>query len=339
MLNVLNDTYFTEHYSSGFVDTNISLPTELVDDIKKHYLSKAVGHNDFPKFFVKNEHQAYLEGPILGFLLNTFPTFGKNMVKKFYDKAYQKAVYCDQTYIERVLNFLLANNFQHLFKTRYMIAGYDMYLRNDHRSPAAGIHTDLPNFHHFYETENDMSLYIPLVDLDETNGGRITVLPEDKLKVPGNILLKLLREHFATKTDCLDENGYIDPEKISAESMSAFIKSAAHQNLMTLYKNLISIAKKQYANAFQTVQETKGKVLLFNNKNFHAAESWKNQSYDREVYVIRMFPIYDANIKLKRTLHDKLINNFLVDTVTGQVHRFDHQVDLNQIPADNKLKL
>jgi hypothetical protein len=239
------------------------------------------------------------------------------MVKKFYDKAYQKAVYCDQTYIERVLNYLLANNFQHLFKTRYMIAGYDMYLRNDHRSPAAGIHTDLPNFHHFYETENDMSLYIPLVDLDEKNGGRITVLPEDKLKVPGNILLKLLREHFAMKTDCLDENGYIDPEKISAKSMSAFIKSAAHQNLMGLYKNLINIAKKQYANAFQTAQETKGKVLLFNNKNFHAAEPWKNQSFDREVYVIRMFPIYDANIKLKRTLHDKLINNFLVDTVTG----------------------
>jgi hypothetical protein len=82
-----------------------------------------------------------------------------------------------------------------------------------------------------------------------------------------------------------------------------------------------------------------GKVLLFNNKNFHAAEPWKNQSFDREVYVIRMFPIYDANIKLKRTLHDKLINNFLVDTVTGQVHRFEHQIDLNLIPAVDKLKL
>src|SRR5688500_9796878 len=172
MLNILKENYFKEHYSTGFVETDISLSDELVHEIKQHYLNKAEGHNDFPKFFVRNEHQAYMEGKALGVVLNTFPKFAKKMVKQFYDKPYKKAVYCEQAFVKQVLNYLLKNDFQRFFKTRYMIASYDMYLRNDHLCPAAGIHFDLPNFHHFYETENDLSIYIPLVDLDDDNGGR-----------------------------------------------------------------------------------------------------------------------------------------------------------------------
>lgn len=339
MLDILQDRYFHEHYSSGFVKTDISLPDDLVNVIKQHYLSKAKGHNDFPKFFVKNEHQAYLEGRALGFLLNTFPGIAKKMVKALYDKSYNKAVYCEQACIESVLAYLLKNDFQRFFKTRYIVVSYDMYLRNSHKSPAAGIHTDLPNFHHFYETENDLSLYIPLVDLDDENGGRITVLPESNLKVPGNVLLKLLTEYFGSNPNCIDEDGYIDPDKISAPALAAFIKSKPHQDLMTTYKGVIGLAKKQYSNAFRKTNESKGTVLLFNNKNFHAAESWKNEDMDREVYVIRMVPIYDTKIRLKRNIHGALVNNILLDMELGTLHRYDHPVDVSQIPTEEKLAL
>jgi hypothetical protein len=339
MLNILKECYFNEHYSNGFVETDISLPDELVDEIRRHYLAKAAGHNDFPKFFVNNEHQAYIEGRALGIFFNAFPTTAKKLVKKFYDKAYSKAVYCEQIYIERVLTYLLENDFQRLFETRYIVASYDMYLRNSHQSPAAGIHSDLPNFHHFYETENDLSLYIPLVDLDPENGGRLAVLPESKLKVPGNVLLKLLYEHFSRDPECLDENGYIDPDKISPAAITAFVKSKPHQDLMTLYKGVIGLAKKQYAGDFRQTVETKGKVLLFSNKNFHAAERWKNEQADREIYVIRMFPIYDAKIRLKTRLHGTLVNNFLLDMKEGVVRRYAGPVDVTRIPDDEKLKL
>ena len=108
----------------------------------------------------------------IGIFFNAFPKTAKKMVKKFYDRAYNKAVYCEQAYIEKVLAQLLKKDFQKIFRTRYIVASYDMYLRNGHQSPAAGIHTDLPNSHHVYETENDLSLSIPLVDLDDENGGR-----------------------------------------------------------------------------------------------------------------------------------------------------------------------
>jgi hypothetical protein len=65
MFDVLKERYFHEHYNNGFVESGITLPDTLVDEIKQHYLAKNRGHNDFPKFFVNNEHQAYLEAVCL----------------------------------------------------------------------------------------------------------------------------------------------------------------------------------------------------------------------------------------------------------------------------------
>lgn len=339
MLDVLTDGHFQRHYASGFVESGLALPADLVEEIRAHYRTKATGHNDFPKFFVNNEHQAYVEGRLLGTLLNAFPGTGRKLVKKFYDRAYSKAVYCEQAFIRPVLEHLLDNGFQRLFKTRYLVAGYDMYLRNGHRSPAAGIHTDLPNFHHFYETENDLSLYIPLVDLDDTNGGRITVLPEAKLKVAGNVLLKLLYEHFSKDPACLDARGWIDPDRIAPQAVVAFARGKAHQELMSFYKGVIALAKHQYAADFRRTDERAGQVVIFSNKNFHAAEQWRNEALDREVYVIRMFPLYDARIRLKSRLHGTLVNNFLLDMHEGTVEVFDHPVDLAEIPEGALLRL
>lgn len=339
MINILKDNYFNEYYTTGFVATGISLADGLIEEIRDHYKKLAEGHIDFPKFFVNNEHQAYLEGRALGILFSLFPNIAKKMVKKLYDKSYKKAVFNEQVFIEKVCQHLLKNNFQKFFKTRFLLASYDMYLRSGYKYSAAGIHTDLPNFHHFYETENDLSLYIPLVDLNDDNGGRISVLPESKLKVPGNILLKLLERHFLKAGNNLDENGYMDPEKITAEDLEAFIKSKPHKALLEHYKNATALAKTHYLDDFEKPEESRGKVLLFNNKNFHAAESWKKEDRDREIYTIRLLPLYDTKIKLKTKLHGKLFNNFLIDMETGEIHSYDHAVDVSRIPQKDKLAL
>lgn len=339
MLDILKDQYFNEHYCKGFVETNISLPDELVDEIKDHYSAKVAPRNDFPKFFANNEHQAYLDDWKLGFLFTNFPAYAKKKVKELYDSVYDRAVYCDMSYIDRVIKYLFENDFSRFFKARYFVVTYDIYLRNNHRLPAAGIHTDLPNFHQFYETENDLTLYMPLVDLDDDNGGRLRVLPESKLKVPGNILLKLMYEYFSEKPEYLDENGYVDPDLIGPPDIASFVKSKPYQDLMNLYKGIITLARKQYADDFHPTVETKGKLVLFNNKNFHDVERWKNEQMDRQVYIIRMVPLYDAKINLKTLLHGTRINKCLLDMKTGEIHKFDQRVDITQIPDDYKLPL
>lgn len=337
MRAILNDPHYDDYYAKGFVETGITLPPAMVDDIKAHYATIATGRNDFPKFFKDNEHLAYYEGQALGVLFNAFPGVASKMVKRFYGRAYDKAVYCQQVAVERVLTHLLEQGFHRMFRTRYIVAGYDMYLRNTHQAPPAGIHSDLPNFHHVYETENDLSLYIPLVDLDDANGGRLSVLPEGKMKLPGNVLLRLLHDHFSRDPKYVDDDGYVDPDRIDAEGIASFAKSKPHQEMMAMYKGVIALTIKNYAKDHLRTDERKGRVLMFNNKNFHAAEQWRNKDYDREVYVIRMFPLYDVRIKLKRHLHGSLINNFLIDTHEGTVRRLDDRVNLAQIPREHLL--
>lgn len=339
MLGILQDDCFNQHYAHGFIETDIILSNDLIEEIRQYYQAKQFGHNDFYKFFKRNEHLAYMEGKIFGFLLNTFQKYAEKTVKNYYQSIYNKAVYCEQFFIEKVLLEILEKGLGKLIKSRYILASYDMYLCSNHMSPAAGIHTDFPNFHHFYETENDLSIYIPLVDLNEKNGGRLKVLPEMKLKVPGNVLLSMLYQYFSKNSNHLDQNGYVIPEKIKQSDLNSFIKSTQYKKLMLLYKNITEIAKTQYKNCFIYTNETRGKVLIFNNKNFHSAEKWKNESTIREIYVIRMFPIYDIQIKLKAYLHGKLFNNFLLDLKTNSVNYYNAPVDFSEIPKKHKLTL
>lgn len=339
MQDILKQGYFNEYYGRGFVETGMRLPGELTDAIRDHFENAVERRNDFPKFFVDNEHQAYLEGKALGVLFQLLPRLADRMVKKLYDRTYEKAVYADQAFIARVCENLLAQGLAKFFRTRYLVVGYDIFLGNDHGRSAAGIHTDLPNFHHFYETENDITLYIPLVDLDDENGGRIMVLPESKLKIPGNVLLRQLEHHFGADPRFLDADGYIDPERITAKDLAGFIRGKPYRQLLEHYRNVIALARRRYAGEFEKCEEGKGKVLLWNNKNFHAAEPWHNTRVRRAVYIIRLFPVYDTKIKLKSLLHGRPFNNHLIDTETGELHRQDKAIDLGRIPVQHKLRL
>lgn len=342
MQSILNTQYFNEYFTNGFIDTGVSLPDGLLEDMKNHYKNVAEVRNDYPQYFTKNEHQAYLEGKITGSLFSLLPGLANKMVTKLYSKSYNKAIHLEQTFIEKVCSHLLQQNCQRFFKTRFIVASYDIYLGNDHNHRSfIDIHSDIPNFHHFYETENDITVYIPLIDVNEDNGGRLAILPESKckLKVPGNVLLRLFEDAFLNIPAYLDENGYIDSDKIDAAAMKNFINGAPYKALMENYKISTNFIRDYYADKFIKNDWQAGQVVLFNNKTFHAAESWRNPDYNREIYMIRLLPIYDAKIQLKKTLHGSRFNKYLIDTQTGSIQLYQDSVDLSKIPQQEKLKL
>ncbi|MCK4707019.1 MAG: phytanoyl-CoA dioxygenase family protein [Gammaproteobacteria bacterium] len=342
MQSILNSKYFKEYFSNGYIDTGIVLSDELLEEMKNHYKNVADIRNDYPQYFTKNEHQAYLEGKITGFLFALFPKLASKMVTKLYSKSYNKAIHLEQVFIEKVCSQLLQHNFQGFFKTRFIVASYDIYLGNDnnHRS-FTDIHSDIPNFHHFYETENDLTVYIPLIDVNEENGGRLAILPESacKLKIPGNVLLKLFEDAFLNNPDYLDENGTIDSDKIDDKAMNKFIKSKPYKELMGNYKVSTQFIRDYYADSFIKNNWQAGQVVLFNNKTFHAAESWHNPDYNREIYMLRLLPVYDCKIQLKKTLHGSQFNQYLFDMQNGSIQYFENGVDLSKIPQQEKLKL
>ncbi|MCK9637928.1 MAG: phytanoyl-CoA dioxygenase family protein [Methylobacter tundripaludum] len=342
MQSILNTQYFNEYFTNGFIDTGVSLPDGLLEDMKNHYKNVAEVRNDYPQYFTKNEHQAYLEGKITGSLFSLLPGLANKMVTKLYSKSYNKAIHLEQTFIEKVCSHLLQQNCQRFFKTRFIVASYDIYLGNDHNHRSfIDIHSDIPNFHHFYETENDITVYIPLIDVNEDNGGRLAILPESKckLKVPGNVLLRLFEDAFLNIPAYLDENGYIDSDKIDATAMKNFINGAPYKALMENYKISTNFVRDYYADKFIKNDWQAGQVVLFNNKTFHAAETWRNPDYNREIYMIRLLPIYDAKIQLKKTLHGSQFNKYLIDTQTGSIQLYQDSVDLSKIPQQEKLKL
>lgn len=342
MQSILNTQYFNEYFTNGFIDTGVSLPDGLLEDMKNHYKNVAEVRNDYPQYFTKNEHQAYLEGKITGSLFSLLPGLANKMVTKLYSKSYNKAIHLEQTFIEKVCSHLLQQNCQRFFKTRFIVASYDIYLGNDHNHRSfIDIHSDIPNFHHFYETENDITVYIPLIDVNEDNGGRLAILPESKckLKVPGNVLLRLFEDAFLNIPAYLDENGYIDSDKIDAAAMKNFINGAPYKALMENYKISTNFIRDYYADKFIKNDWQAGQVVLFNNKTFHAAETWRNPDYNREIYMIRLLPIYDAKIQLKKTLHGSRFNKYLIDTQTGSIQLYQDSVDLSKIPQQEKLKL
>ena len=342
MQSILNTQYFNEYFTNGFIDTGVSLPDGLLEDMKNHYKNVAEVRNDYPQYFTKNEHQAYLEGKITGSLFSLLPGLANKMVTKLYSKSYNKAIHLEQTFIEKVCSHLLQQNCQRFFKTRFIVASYDIYLGNDHNHRSfIDIHSDIPNFHHFYETENDITVYIPLIDVNEDNGGRLAILPESKckLKVPGNVLLRLFEDAFLNIPAYLDENGYIDSDKIDAAAMKNFINGAPYKALMENYKISTNFVRDYYADKFIKNDWQAGQVVLFNNKTFHAAETWRNPDYNREIYMIRLLPIYDAKIQLKKTLHGSRFNKYLIDTQTGSIQLYQDSVDLSKIPQQEKLKL
>ncbi|HEY8360401.1 MAG TPA: hypothetical protein VIL30_23340, partial [Ramlibacter sp.] len=133
MLDVLKDNYFNEYYETGFVETGMSLPRQLVDEIRLHFRETAARRNDFPKFFTDNEHQAYLEGKTVGAIMTAAPRLAGKLVERLYDKTYQSAFYADNTFVARVVRHLLGAGLARFFKTRYLVVGYDIQLSNDHR--------------------------------------------------------------------------------------------------------------------------------------------------------------------------------------------------------------
>lgn len=342
MFDVLNERFFEEYYTTGFVRTKRCLPAVLVDAIHDHY-TRISSRNDICEYAFNAKKQAsYLAKNASRENAGSASIHHQSdddLVKRI-DKKYRKSIYAEQKFIQPIAEWLLTENFAQYFKTRYLVISHDIYLGHDMNRTAFSMHADVPNFDHFYETENDLSLLIPLVDFCEEDGGRIQILPECKMKVPINILLVMIQDHFLPFERNLDAKGYVDTERISEEELECFKESECYLQFLEFFGVASRLAATyQQHGYFQKGTVSRGEVVMFNNRNFHAIEPWSRVDRDRELYLIRCLPVYDVKISLPAKLHGKLFNNFLMDFETHTIQRFDGAVDLGMISDRDKLHL
>jgi hypothetical protein len=137
----------------------------------------------------------------------------------------------------------------------------------------------------------------------------------------------------------LDAEGYIDPDKIPPAEIKRFVASKPYQATIAHYKNLIALANRQYKGEFEVCDQSRGRVLLWNNKCFHSVEPWKNRHLARAIYILRLFPLVNSKLKLRDRLHGVPFNRHLFDTETGELIVSQGAVDVTRIPSERKLPL
>lgn len=340
MYALLKSDAVQEFLANGLLRPNVCVPAELVDEISAHYGAIAA-RNDISAYAYNASKQAArmaaksADGPP-GMAVTEEER--KASLDKRISKKYRKSIYAEQQFIERVFEVLFAQDVTRYFGTRYLIVSHDIYLEHDREQTAFSMHADIPNFDHFYETENDVSILVPLVDFNEENGGRIMILPESKMKVSSDALLFLLKDYFGSDAAVLDDSGCIDPEKIPATRLDQFKESEGYAAFLDYFAQSTAMAQRYLNHGhFGAPDVQRGEIVLFNNRNFHAVEPWKRDEIDRKLYLIRCMPIYDIKMRLPSHLHGKPFNNILVDLEEKTITRFEHAVDFSTIEAQHKL--
>jgi ectoine hydroxylase-related dioxygenase (phytanoyl-CoA dioxygenase family) len=326
--------------ANGILRPNVCVSVELVNEISAHYGAIAV-RNDISSYAYNAGKQA---ARMAAKSADGSPEIAqteeerKAGLDQRIARKYHKSIYAEQRFIDQVFEVLFAEDVTRYFSTRYLIVSHDIYLEHDREQTAFSMHADIPNFDHFYETENDVSILVPLVDFNGENGGRIMILPESRMKVSSDALLLLLKDYFGNDAAVLDENGCIDPEKIPANRLDQFKESEGYAAFLDYFAQSTAMAQRYLDHGhFGAPDVQRGEIVLFNNRNFHAIERWKRHEINRKLYLIRCLPIYDIRMRLPGYLHGKLFNNILVDLKEKTITRFDHAVDFSTIEALHKL--
>ena len=340
MYVLLKPDALQEFLAKGLLRPNVSVPLPLIEEISAHYRAISV-RNDISAYAYNAGKQAArmavksADGHAQ--IPQTEEERKANLDKRI-AKKYHKSIYAEQHFVEQIFEVLFAEDVTRYFDTRYLIVSHDIYLENDKEQTAFSMHADIPNFDHFYETEKDVSILVPLVDFNEENGGRIMILPESKMKISSDALLLLLKDHFGNDVTVLDENGCIDLEKISVDRLDRFKESQGYAAFLEYFAQSTAMAQHYLAHGhFLIPNVRRGEIVLFNNRNFHAVERWKRDDTTRKLYLIRCMPIYDIKMRLPSRLHGKLFNNILVDLKEKTITRFNQAVDFSRIEAQHKL--
>lgn len=340
MYALLKPDALQEFLSKGLLRPNVSVPLPLVDEISAHYDAISV-RNDISAYAYNAGKQAarmaVKSEDELPQSLQTEEERRANLDKRI-AKKYHKSIYAEQRFVEQIFDVLFAQEVTRYFDAHYLIVSHDIYLENDREQTAFSMHADIPNFDHFYETENDLSILVPLVDFNEENGGRIMILPESKMKVSSDALLLLLHDYFGNDVTVLDQSGFIDPAKISTERLDRFKEGQGYSAFLEYFAQSTAMAHHYLAHGhFLSPDVRRGEIVLFNNRNFHSVERWKRDDVNRKLYLIRCLPIYDIKMRLPDRLHGKPFNNFLVDLKEKTITRFEKAVDFATIEAQHKL--
>ena len=334
MDNILSDTALEEINRYGYVRTQLRLPAPLIGQIRSHFHGIAPRASNWSFFYTNSLHQYALTRwqRLLFGMKKTFTA--KALHKAILGDRYDKTVFGSTDLLPLVLNECITNDIGSFLGDVPLIVAHDIYLENGRDKASFGFHEDGFGWDNFYQSGDDLSFYIPLVDLTEETGGRLYVEQNGDKTVRYRDWNRRILEfsEFCQSVGAVDERGLVTKESILKSSQ---LKRIAQQFIKITdgRKHL----PKPEPEELKPIDFKAGEVVLFNNKRYHDIEPWL-ADHLREVYIIRCVPLYDIGLAPpSHFLNDVPCNRYLVNDQGRTLMPFTPEDELPQgypVPVD-----
>ncbi len=306
MQAVLSEAAFQEYRQTGCVRPGIRLPEETLNHVRRHYDAIPAGQSNWHCFLI---HQVQDRGRGLRGRLRRLlskverrwtgwlgPRLAYWLGPDWSRKLYTKSLYSSSELLSLVLGHCLAQGLAEQLSGVPFLVAHELYLESSPRTRTFGdlnqVHQDGFVWDMFYQTGDDLSLYIPLHELNEETGGRLMVEPDpvaSSLYPTRNSRLVEFAE-FCRAQGVPEEHGLITREAI----MNSPRRKAIGDEYHAMEARLAALPAPT-RDKLVPLSAQPGEILMFNNKLYHDVEPW-HLSGSRAIYVIRLVPLYRVGL-------------------------------------------
>ena len=336
MKGVLSEKALREVNDKGFVRTGIRLPDSVLARVHETYDRMAPSDSNWGLFHVnaltssrgfplrkvyRRARRSYHHVKALA-ITGKFPPWKLHGRAR---RAYDKSIFGFSEALPLVLRECLSQGLACHLGDIPLLVGHDIYLEHDRHKKTFGFHHDGFGWDIFYQSGDDLSFYIPLVDLTESSGGRLlveahpsrSVLYEDR-----NDMISRFAA-YCRKYQATDDRGLVTRQAVE-DSPNRLPIAEEYERLLRERRAL----PRPTADDMSLIDAARGEVVLFCNKRFHDIEPWK-LDVPRAIYIVRCLPLYDFGMAPPATfLNNAPCNRFLLDGCRGTLSPFNAEMDM-----------
>ena len=292
MHKVLSSDALEEFNANGFVRPGIVLPALLLQQIRDSYANIPPASSNWSYF---EDNTIRRKGLWLGLKASVRRGL-RSLQRRRVSSAtlYEKTLYGSTKCLPTILQWCLDAGLGRKLGEIPFLAGHDLLLEGGKSDQNFGFHDDGFGWDIFFQTGDDLTIYVAFQEMNAETGGRLCVerSPEDSILFQDRNAYIQRFAQFCREQGALDAKGRVTRE--AAEGCRSRNRIAAE------YERIAQARKIRISSHYRNVEMSKidlveGEVILFNNKLFHDVEPWKRNTL-RGAYIIRCFPFYDMGL-------------------------------------------
>ena len=321
MKQLLSAQAYQELSQHGYFKPGIKLEQSYITQAREVFASYTTKDSNFG-YYYSNVISNYAKPKNLrhfwgNFLNRHFPALE---ARKEQFRRYSKCVFDTSSFMPIFIQACLDRGLTDSFADKNFLLSHDVLFESDRQDSTFGFHYDPFSWDFFLQSGDDLTLYMPLQDLNEESGGRLWVekfsQDQDKFATRNSDVA----DFFATCARYAELNQY------GQVSRDACKKSKHADRIADAYgKLLMSRHRKppKQADEMSVITAQAGEVFVFNNKNFHTVEPWKLHS-KRQNFSTRLLPLYDFGAQPPETfLDNRQCSRYVLDVNQGCIQAFD----------------